>query len=219
MVRLVQRKFRDGTPLADLAWAKMVIILKGKGEYQGILLIEVAWKVCAVVANFLLKRGIVLHDALYRFRGGRGTGTATLEAKLAQQLAGLAHNTLFQVFLDICKAYDSLDMERCIEALKECGVGTNLTRLIKSYWEHERIATNTGKFIGKEFRTGRGLVQGDPASPMIFNTVVDAVVREFLDAVYGPKEAKHGLVWTAGERNVIFYANDGSIAEWDHEWV
>ena len=41
-VRLVQRTFGDGTPPVDLAWATMVLILKVKGEYRGIGLIEVA---------------------------------------------------------------------------------------------------------------------------------------------------------------------------------
>ena len=36
-------------------------------------------------------------------------GTATLEAKIAQHLVGLAHETLFQVFLDVRKAYDVLN--------------------------------------------------------------------------------------------------------------
>ena len=55
-----------------------------------------SWKVFAVVVNFWLKRGAVLHDALP-------------EAKLDQQLALLAHKLLFQVLLEIRKVYDSLD--------------------------------------------------------------------------------------------------------------
>ena len=103
-MRLVQRTFGDGNPPAELAWATMVLILKGKGEYWVIGIVELAWKVCATVVNCRLKRGAVLHYALHGFREGRGTGTATLEANLAQQLAGLAHETLFKAFLDICKA-------------------------------------------------------------------------------------------------------------------
>ena len=56
------------------------------------------------MVDYWLNRGVVLHDALHRFRWGRGTGTATMEAKLTQQLAGLAYEPLFQVFLDIHKA-------------------------------------------------------------------------------------------------------------------
>ena len=42
LVRLLQRTFGDWTPPADLAWATMVLIPKGKGEYQGIGIVEVA---------------------------------------------------------------------------------------------------------------------------------------------------------------------------------
>ena len=41
----------------------------------------------------------------------------------------------------------------------------------------------TGKFLGKEFRTGRGLTQGDTTLPIIFNILVDKVVRKVLDMV------------------------------------
>ena len=40
-----------------------------------------------------------------------------MEANLAQQLAELAYKTLFRVVLDVRKAYESLDRERCLELL------------------------------------------------------------------------------------------------------
>ena len=39
----------------------------------------------------------------------------TLNTKLAQHLAGLARELLFQVFLDVRKVYDFLDRERCMD--------------------------------------------------------------------------------------------------------
>ena len=148
-----------------------------------------AWKVCAEVANCRLNLGVILHDSLHRFRGGRGTGKATLESKLSQQLAGLTHDTLFQVFLENRKLYDSLDRDLYIEVLNGYGMGTNITCLTKSYWERHRIAPKTGKFLRTVFWAGRGLTQGDPASPMIFNIFLDVVVQAVLDVVYGSQEA------------------------------
>ena len=49
--------------------------------------------------------------------------------------------------------------------------------------------------------------------------MVDTVVREVLDVVCRPQEAQNGLVWEAGERNLVFNANDGRIAGWDQKWV
>ena len=40
---------------------------------------------------------------------GGGAGTAIMEAKMEQQLAEIFHDTLFQVFLYVSKAYDLLD--------------------------------------------------------------------------------------------------------------
>ena len=106
-----------------------------------------------------------------------------MEVNLAQQLDGLAHNPIFQCFIDVRKAYNSLEMGRCLEVLRGYGMGPNLARLLKSYMVPQRIVPNTGKFPVKAFYMGRGLTQGDPATPTIFHTVVIAVVQAVLDVV------------------------------------
>ena len=98
-------------------------------------------------------------------------------------------------------------------------MGPNLARLLTTCWDWQRIVSKTGKFLGKYFRTGRVLTQGYPVSLMIFSIVVGAVVQEVLGVVCIPQEAQHGLVWEAGERNIIFYANNGRIAGRDYVWV
>ena len=67
----------------------MVLIPKGKGEFRGIGLVEVTWKLMTVILHRRLTTGLQLHDVLHGFREGHGTGTATLEAKLLQQLAAM----------------------------------------------------------------------------------------------------------------------------------
>ena len=62
-------------------------------------------------------------------------GTATLEAKIAQHLVGLAHKPLFWVFLDVRKAYDALDRGGCLEILRGYGMGNHLARLLENYWK------------------------------------------------------------------------------------
>ena len=42
---------------------------------------------------------------------GQGTGTASLEAKLLQQITAVREEVLYEVFLDLSKAYDALDKE------------------------------------------------------------------------------------------------------------
>ena len=42
------------------------------------------------------------------------------------------------------------------------------------------VVPKAGRFYGRTFRTERGVTQGDPVSPTIFNILVDAVVRAVL---------------------------------------
>ena len=133
MVRLIHRTFEDGVVPEEVAWATMVLLLKVKGKYRGIGLVEVVWKVCAAVANFRLKRSVKVHKIMYGFRAGRGTGIAKLEVKLAQKLTGIAHEPLFQVFLDVRKVYDSMYRGQCMVIMQEYGMVHNSLRLISHH--------------------------------------------------------------------------------------
>ena len=97
-MRIIQMEFSDGLFSEELTWATMVLLPKGKEGYQGIWLVEATLKVCAVVINAILDKGVELHNVLHGFQEGWGMGTATLEAELGQQLAGLDHEPLLQVF-------------------------------------------------------------------------------------------------------------------------
>ena len=70
------------------------------------------WKVLAVILNCRLTASITFHDFLLGFRAGCKTGTATLEAKLLQQLMALREEVLYMIFLDLLTVYDALDMYR-----------------------------------------------------------------------------------------------------------
>ena len=50
---------------------------------------EEIWKVLAEILNFRLTASIICHDFLHGFPAGRGTGTATLKAKLTHQLESM----------------------------------------------------------------------------------------------------------------------------------
>ena len=93
-VEIVQTAFREGELAEEVTWQAVVLIPKGKGDYRGIGLVEVMWKVVAVILNHRLTYSITFHDVLHGFRAGRGTGTATLEAKLLQQLAAMREEVL-----------------------------------------------------------------------------------------------------------------------------
>jgi hypothetical protein len=70
---------------------------------------------------------ILLHEALHGCPNRRGTGTAILEAKLAQQLAHLEQEPFYGVFLNLKKAFNTMDWERCLLILEGYGAGPSRT--------------------------------------------------------------------------------------------
>ena len=70
VVEMTQTAFRDGKLVEEAAWQTVVLIPKGKGEFRGIGLVEVTWKLMAVVFHRRLATGLQLHDALHGFREG-----------------------------------------------------------------------------------------------------------------------------------------------------
>ena len=106
-----------------------------------------------------------------------------------------------------------------MEIMPGYGIGEIMARLITHYWDNLIFVLKAKRFLGTPFGTGRGVTQGYPMYPMIFNIVVDAVGRATLEVVCGPQEARHGMGWEAGESNLTFYADDGRIGGRDHIWV
>ena len=53
-----------------------------------------------------------------------------MEVKLVQQLAYLDKVLFYGNFINLRKAYDAMDQERCLRILKDQGVGKNARRII-----------------------------------------------------------------------------------------
>ena len=67
---------------------------------------------------------------------------------------------------------------RCLHILRNCGVGEKAIRLISRFWKHGLLVCRAAGFYGRPFRARRGVTQGGPVSPSIFNLMVDAIIRE-----------------------------------------
>ena len=136
------------------------------------------WKVVAVILNCRFTSSMTFHDVLHGFWAGRGTGTATLEAKLIQQLAAIREEVLFVIFLDLTKVYDALDRSRFLEILEGYGVTPSARRLLPTYWRRLTMVARAGGYYRESFKGVRVVTQGDPLSATIFNVVVEDGVPE-----------------------------------------
>ena len=76
-----------------------------------------------------------------------------------------------------------------------------------------------GGYYGKGFKGGRGVTQGDPLSPTIFNVVVDAVVRHWVTIAVTEAETRRERGQEGRHQAALFYADDGMLASSDSQWL
>ena len=102
------------------------------------------------------------------------------------------------IFLDLTKAYNALDRSWCLGILEGYGIVPGARRLLSNYWRRLTMAARSGGYYGTSFKGERGVTQGDPLSPTLFNVVVDAVVRHWLEGL----QAEHKEQEAEGGRDI-----------------
>jgi hypothetical protein len=140
-------------------------------------------------------------------------GTGIIEAKLAQQLGHLEQMPFFGVFIDLQKAFDTMDRERCLEILALHGVGLKMLHLIRNFLSSvTNVCWAKGNY-GRPFKAGRGVTQGGLLSAKLFNIVVSAVVLEWMRMMHTTIDNADGnLAKCIAGLFAVFYVDDGYIA-------
>ncbi len=126
-VALMQATWESGTMPTQMNWMVIVLLPKGGGDYRGIGLLDPMWNVVEKIMVVQMSC-LELHDCLHGGLPRRGMGTAIMEVKLNQQLAWVEQAPLYQIYLDLKKAYNALETW-CLEIWAGYGVGPNLLRL------------------------------------------------------------------------------------------
>ena len=86
-----------------------------------------------------MTKAVKFCEEVHGFRRKRGTYTAIGKTKILMQMAICGSETVYQVYLDLRKAYDSIDRTRVINLLKKYGVGTRLRRYIETVWNGQQF--------------------------------------------------------------------------------
>ncbi len=154
-IALVRRIWMTAEIPRQLHWIIVVLLPKGGGGYRGIGLMEPIWKVVEGIMDQRLNV-IEFHDCLHGYLPERGTGTAIMEAKLAQQLAYLEQHPLYVVFIDLKKAFDAMDRNTCLLLLRDYGVGPNMLWFIMQFWNQAELACRANGNFGRVFFAERG---------------------------------------------------------------
>ena len=115
-----------------------------------------------------------------------------------------------------------MDQERCLLILEGYGAGPNMIRLVRTFWTNATMVCHASGNYGMPFCAGRGVTQGGPLSPKLFNILVDAVAREWLHELRekcSEVMAEEELEQLMATFFAIFYVDDAYLASRDLDFL
>lgn len=142
-------------------------------NYRGIALINTLLKVLTKVIASRLQKICADHNLIRREQVGfiRSEECAAQAACLLEscQRRRITDKNTLLCFLDLRKAYDLVPHDRLISKLKAVGLGYKMINFIKRMYENTFMRVRIGENLTEPFRYERGVRQGCPTSPLLFD--------------------------------------------------
>ena len=185
LLKQVQEVWEEGVVVGDWKDAEIVPIpkmgdLKHCDNWWGISLLDVVGKVFARILQERLQTVVerVLPESQCGFRKGRGCNDAIFTARQLVEKCREHHNSLFIMFVDLRKAYDSVPRPALWFVLEKCGIPPIMLGIIKSFHDGMMAKVRAGD-LNIEVRNG--LRQGCVLAPSLFNLYFSAMVAYWRD--------------------------------------
>jgi len=148
-------------------------------NYRGIALVDVVYKVLATLIKQRLENHAV--PCLGEYQGGFRKGRSTTDQvfMLKQTLIGCYEYEIptYLLFVDFKGAYDNLSRQELFEILKDFQIPTKLIRLVKMTLQKTKSIVKVNGALTGNFEVRKGVRQGDPLSTLLFNLVLEKVIR------------------------------------------
>ncbi|CAB1110683.1 unnamed protein product [Ectocarpus sp. CCAP 1310/34] len=199
-------------------------------NFRGISLLSHVGKILAkTITNRLsafCEANEILPEEQCGFRPGRSTVCMLFVVRRLQELGRRRRIPLYMCFIDLQKAYDSVDRELLWKVLARAGIPGEMIAVIRKFHVgmRARVRTDDGE-LSDWFPVTQGLRQGCSMSPLLFNVFfaapLEIIVTRFSqdevivrDLVYLKEEERRGEGLLDRVRRAVWgmlYADDAGV--------
>jgi retron-type reverse transcriptase len=190
LVRLCQEIYDTGRWPEDFLQSIMIPMKKKKNatkceDYRTISLLthasKILLKIMAKRVQAKAEADKCLGEDQFGFRKGTGTRDAIGALRVLTERS-LEHNQeIYICFVDYEKAFDRVDWKKLMKALRRIGIDWRDRRLIGNLYMCQKVRIRIEGEYSEPGLIGRGVRQGCPLSPLLFNIYIEELIREALE--------------------------------------
>ena len=180
---------------------------KDLGNYRGICISSAILKLITSLLNERLRSRVhklkLISKNQIGFQPSARTSDHLLTLKsIVKKYVTIGEKKLYACFIDFKKAFDSIWHMGLFHKLKEIGLNGELLSLIENIYKNTRCSVRNNNYITQFFDFGKGVRQGCPLSPLLFNLYVNDIFALIDNSVQTPVYLKEEKV------NALMYADD-----------
>ena len=113
----------------------------------------------------------------------------------AMKVSGKKKRELHLVFLDLVKAFDTIQHESIEKALVRKGVPKEVREMVGDLYTNTTTVFKTPKGHTRRIEINVGIKQGCPLSPLLFNLVMDELLERIAKKGCGAKIGEQQVSW------------------------
>ena len=170
--------WRGNDVAQDWVDAIMLPLYKGKGQksecgdHRGIALLESVGKILARILLDRLQKYIcpsILPESQSGFREGRGTVDMIFSARQLMEKCKEQRVPLYQVFVDLTKAFDTVNRDALWTILGKLGCPEQFVEMLKKLHLNMKARVNVNGVLSDPVSVDNGVKQGDIPAPTLFS--------------------------------------------------
>ena len=225
LTKVINSVFMSGVYPQQESVGMIIPLYKGKdseadgSNYRGITIITAMSKLYATMLN----NRLVAWRADSSDRQAMGQAGFTKDRRTVDHAFALQHvihkqcralkkgerrqRRLYTCFVDLSKAFDTIDRQKLWARMGELGVHGNMLQALKAYYADVQECVRTSEGLTDSFKSDVGVKQGCPLSPTLFGFFIDKV-EGFIRDICAKKLGGQGVHIGTNRVPMLIYADD-----------